>query len=207
MICHNGGMVADIVGDALYVIFNAPLSQPEHAAKAVAAALELDRFCCDFQAAKQAEGINLDVTRIGINTGPGVVGNFGGSQRLEYTAMGDGINTAARLESVNKHLGTRICISDATVVQSSEVEFRPVGCLLLKGKTNVVKTFTPVLDESAEFVEAYAAACQRLSVGEATAVTLFRELAKTHPDDALVNLHNTRLENGASHDIIIMDEK
>ena len=207
IVTRHGGMVANIVGDALYVIFNAPLPQPDHAGKAVEAALELDRFCLAFQQRKQAAGIPLDVTRIGVNTGDGVIGNYGGSRRLEYTAMGDGINVAARLESVNKHLGTRVCISESTVAQCPDFDFRPVGKLVLKGKSTGVQTYTPVIDEAGKLVAEYAAAYRQMATSAPVAPAEFRRLREYYPDDALVEFHCRRLDAGQTSDLIVMEEK
>jgi adenylate cyclase len=82
------------------------------------------------------------VTRIGVHSGTAVVGNVGGSRRFEYTAYGDCINAASRLESLNQHLGTRVCISGESIVEHPQEMFRPVGKALLKGKTVVLDVFT-----------------------------------------------------------------
>lgn len=209
IVTRHGGMVASIIGDALYVIFNAPVLQDNHAQMAVDAALELDLFCLEFQRLKSAQGIPLDITRIGINTGFGVIGNYGGSRRLEYTAMGDGINTAARLESVNKHLGTRICVSESAASRCEGITFRPVGRIILKGKSEGVKTFEPgdsAATGSAEFA-AYQSAFQKMAEHRADALEDFIKLAKNHPDDALVAFHLQRLRNGDTGELIVMEEK
>ena len=105
------GTVAKIVGDALHVLFGAPGDQPDHATRAVACALELDAVGRGVPRRLERKGVNLGATRIGVHAGPAMVGNFGGSRFFDYTAYGDTINTAARLETANKHLGTRICVS------------------------------------------------------------------------------------------------
>src|ERR1700712_1848765 len=105
------GTVAKIVGDAMHVLFGAPGDQPDHATRAVACSLDLDRVAQAFRAQWQKRGVSLGVTRIGVHAGPAIVGNFGGGRFFDYTAHGDTINTAARLEVANKVLGTRICVS------------------------------------------------------------------------------------------------
>ena len=107
----HDGTVAKIVGDALHVLFGAPGEQPDHAARAVACALALDEYAEAFRARCHKKGIALGVTRIGVHAGPAIVGNFGGGRFFDYTAYGDTINVAARLEAANKQLGTRICVS------------------------------------------------------------------------------------------------
>ena len=121
------GTVAKIVGDALHVLFGAPGEQPDHAARAVACALDLDAFAEAFRRALAAhKGIALGATRIGVHAGPAIVGNFGGSRFFDYTAYGDTINIAARLEAANKQLGTRICVS-ASAARAGAGFPRPAG--------------------------------------------------------------------------------
>ena len=81
------------------------------------------------------KGIAIGKTRIGVNSGEVVVGNFGGSTMFDYTAYGDAVNTAARLESINKQLGTNICVSSKTIDKCKIFVGRPVGNLVLKGKS------------------------------------------------------------------------
>ena len=107
----HDGTVAKIVGDALHVLFGAPGEQPDHADRAVACALALDEYAEIIPRRMQSEGHRLGVTRIGVHAGPAIVGNFGGERFFDYTAYGDTINVAARLEAANKQLGTRICVS------------------------------------------------------------------------------------------------
>jgi adenylate cyclase len=112
----HDGTVAKIVGDAIHVLFGAPGEQPDHAARTVACALALDGFAQGFRECWRQKGIALGVTRIGAHAGPAIVGNFGGGRFFDYTAYGDTINTAARLETANKQLGTRTPVSIRPVV-------------------------------------------------------------------------------------------
>lgn len=102
------------------------------------------------RATKKDEGIELGVTRIGVHSGSAIVGNFGGGSLFDYTAHGDAINAAARLESVNKILKTRICVSADTVEQIPDFSGRSVGILRLKGKRDGVHVFEPLSPEAAE---------------------------------------------------------
>ena len=139
----HDGTVAKIVGDALHVLFGAPGEQPDHAARAVACALELDDYAQSFCGRCQQKGIALGVTRIGVHAGPAIVGNFGGGRFFDYTAYGDTINVAARLEAANKQLGTRICVSATLAARIDHFQGRPVGDLLLRGRTEPLRTFEP----------------------------------------------------------------
>ena len=145
----HGGTVDKIVGDALHVMFNAPLDQPDHAGRAVRCALAMDAFACAFAEVRRREGIAFGATRIGVNTGEAVVGNFGGARRFDYTAHGDAINTAARLEAANKVLGTHILVARATADRAASelagaVWFRPRGLLRLRGKASGTEVLEPM---------------------------------------------------------------
>jgi adenylate cyclase len=211
--CHavmeNGGTIDKIVGDAVVGIFNAPLDQPDHAERAVKCALAMDAISNDFIAKMASRGMEFGVTRIGINTGRAIVGNFGGSERFDYTAHGDAINTAARMESVNKHLGTKICIAGTTVAQCPNHHFRPIGALVLKGKTEAIEAFEPIPQSAinsphtVQYIEAF----KHLANGDAVAKDLFGALIKQYPQDALVNLHYQRILAGKLSATIVLTEK
>src|SRR3981081_843261 len=124
------GTVAKIIGDAIQILFNAPGDQPEYAARAVACALDLDAWAEAFRERWKAKGVRFGATRIGVHAGPALVGNFGGSRFFDYTAYGDTINTAARLEAANELLGTRICVSAVVADGAGDFRGRPVGDLM-----------------------------------------------------------------------------
>ncbi len=209
IVMKHGGTIDKIVGDAIHAMFGAPNEQPDHAARAVACALELDAFCKVFEKAKQAEGIPFGITRIGINTGKVVVGNFGGASRFDYTAHGDAINSAARMESVNKHLGTRICIAGSSASQAPDVRFRPVAALVLKGKTEGVEAFEPVTEEewNSPRVKDYIAAFEKMEAGAAGIQNMFEDLKEKYPDDPLVDFHLKRFAAGEMGVIAVMADK
>src|SRR5258705_6819123 len=138
------GTVAKIIGDAIQVLFNAPADQPDYAARAIDCALELDVWAEGFRARWQARGVNFGTTRIGVHAGPALVGNFGGSRFFDYTAYGDTINIAARLEAANKFLGTRICVSAAVAGGTENFQGRPVGDLVLRGRSEPLRAYEPL---------------------------------------------------------------
>jgi adenylate cyclase len=125
----HDGTVAKIVGDALHVLFGAPGEQPDHAARAVKCALALDDYAQSFRESRCKKAVALGVTRIGVHSGSAIVGNFGGGRFFDYTAYGDTVNVAARLEMANKQLGTRICVSAILAGKMQEFRGRPVGDL------------------------------------------------------------------------------
>ncbi len=196
IVFDNGGTIDKVVGDAIHAIFGAPQPQPDHARHAVQCALDMDAFATEFMKKKQAEGIALGPTRIGVNSGAAMVGNFGGETLFDYTAHGEAINIAARLETANKVLGTRICVSGETVSRIRDFHGRPVGALMLRGKTDAVEVFEPLPADDESALEAYSGAYQCLAAGEPEAVAAFEALAETAPDDPLVVLHLGRLRAG-----------
>jgi adenylate cyclase len=208
-VMEHGGTIDKIVGDAVVGIFNAPLDQPDHAERAVKCALAMDAISKDFIAKMASRGMAFGNTRVGVNTGRAIVGNFGGSERFDYTAHGDAINTAARMESVNKHLGTKICIAGTTAAQCPNHYFRPIGALILKGKTEAIEAFEPITKEAADtsLMVRYRAAFDLLSAAESSAKEFFEQLKADFPDDALVNLHYGRIMDGIFSSTIVLAEK
>jgi len=204
-----GGTVDKVVGDAVHAIFGAPLEQADHAAKAVACAMEMDQFAEMFRARKNAENIPLGVTRIGVHTGLAMVGNFGGDQYFDYTAHGDAINTAARLEAANKYLGTRICVSEHAVGQIPGFTGRPIGTVLLPGKTEQLKLFEPLSTEAmgSAAIKAYEEAFAKLVAGDSSAKQAFAAVVGEYGDDPLATYHLQRTLAGESGVNITLTEK
>src|SRR6201991_3008122 len=144
------GTVAKIIGDAIQVLFNAPGDQPDYAARAIACAHSLDEWAEEFRKRWMPKGVNFGATRIGVHAGPAQVGNFGGSRLFDYTAYGNTINTAARLEAANKYLGTRICISAAAAEAAGSFRGRPVGGRILRGRSEPIRAFEPLSGDVSE---------------------------------------------------------
>ena len=209
IVLEHEGTIDKFIGDAVMAFFGAPDHQPDHAARALACALDMDCFAENFVAKMRDRGIKFGVTRIGVYTGNVVVGNFGGSKRFDYTAMGDTVNTAARLEGVNKHLGTRICVGGTTKAECANFAFRPVGTLLLKGKSEGVEAFEPLPHErsTAPGVKAYCEAFELLRRENAGARDAFTRVLDEAPADPLASLHLLRLDRGETGANIILDKK
>lgn len=203
------GTLDRIVGDAVAVMFSAPVVQPNHAARAVACALAMDQFANAFSQHQQARGIPFGKTRIGVNTGDVMVGNFGGQVMLDYRALGDAINTAARLETINGQLGTRISVSASTVDQCEHFRGRPAGRLVLKGKKIPTTVFEPLTEDEdrSERVAEYRAAYKLLEAESPAALPAFQALRSRYPDDPLVGYHLQRLEAGELGSLVVMGRK
>jgi class 3 adenylate cyclase len=130
----EGGIIAQYVGDAVVAIFGALVPLPNHAAAAMRAALSAQ----DKLRAETGK-VGAFKIRIGLNTGSCVVGNVGSINRINYTAIGDSVNVAARLEAANKELGTAILASDSTVRAAGPgFVCRDLGPIHVKGRAEVV---------------------------------------------------------------------
>jgi adenylate cyclase len=147
----------------------------------------------------KSKGVNFGVTRIGVHAGPALVGNFGGSRFFDYTAYGDTINTAARLEAANKFLGTRICVSAAVADGATEFCGRPIGDLLLRGRSEPLRAFEPLSSAAHKDIGTaqYADAFAKLEAGDASAMPAFAALVGSCASDPLAGFHLRRLLNGA----------
>ena len=207
LVFAHDGTVAKIVGDALHVLFGAPGEQPDHAARAVNCALALDEYAQSFRERWQRKGVTLGVTRIGVHAGPAIVGNFGGGRFFDYTAYGDTINIAARLEAANKQLGTRICVSAIVAAKVKDFRGRPVGDLLLRGRSEALRAFEPLRVEQYEepSTKSYLDAFAKLEAGDPGAIAAFATHVGKHADDQLASFHLKRLLNGATGTRIAMD--
>jgi class 3 adenylate cyclase len=203
----SGGTLDRVVGDGIAVLFGAPVHQADHAARAVGCALEWDRYSEQFRAEQRANGFELGITRIGVHTGSAVVGNVGTSDRFHYTAHGDCVNTAARLESANRHLGTRVCVSEAAAAHRPHDAFLPVGRLVLKGKTEALACVTPAYDLPEEFRKAYLRAYELLAGEREGCERQLAALCESWPDQPLAQLHLARLQRGEGRETIVLEEK
>ena len=209
IILEHEGTIDKFIGDAIMSIFNAPLDQPDHAARAVRCALELDAYAEAFRIRCNAEGVPIGLTRIGVHCGDSVIGNFGSAQRMDFTALGDTVNTAARTEGVNKYFGTRICCTQSVVDKAPEQQFRPVGDVVLKGKIDAVTLYNPVSEDevTSGLFAGYLAAYKVMVAGESGALSAFRDFEKAHVKDPLALFHISRLESGIIGPRIVMEDK
>ena len=133
----HDGVVTQFQGDAILAIFNVPIADPAHALKAVQTARDLQRLV----RGKRFGGHELSC-RIGVNTGPVIAGNVGARERLNYTVHGDAVNTAARLEQLNKEFGTAVLISGATAARLGGVALKKIGETEIRGKAEKVTVYT-----------------------------------------------------------------
>ena len=132
---EHGGMVDKYIGDAMMAIFNAPLDLPEHENQAILAAQKI-------QENMQVADMPLKIG-IGVNTGEAVIGNMGSDTRFDYSAIGDCVNTAARLESATKDVGVNILIGENTA-KNCDFELKSLKSIKVKGKSKYLKIYTTI---------------------------------------------------------------
>jgi adenylate cyclase len=138
----EGGTIDKFIGDAVMVFWNAPNSQPDHVERACRAALTARMACETLNSQFEAEGLKPFFTRFGIHVGEAVVGNLGSSERMNYTALGNTVNLAARLEGLNKQFGTVILVSEAVYLRVQHCfRFRAFESVIAKGMTKETRVF------------------------------------------------------------------
>lgn len=207
IILRHDGVIDKFIGDAIMATFNAPNDCPDHSKQAVLCALELDEYAENFRKSALQKNIEWGLTRIGVHSNPAIVGNIGGAERIEYTSIGDTVNTTARLEGINKLFGTNICVSETTANKCPSLNFRPVGELILKGKNKPIRVLTPErrqTDLSQLYIEAYSF----LERGnDQAAKRIFEKILKIDDTDVLSKYHLRRLACGDSGVLIRALEK
>ncbi|MBL6690130.1 MAG: adenylate/guanylate cyclase domain-containing protein [Pseudomonadales bacterium] len=136
------GTVDKFEGDAIIAFWGAPTVQPEHARLACFASIDMNDRLVELRDKWVAEGIPQLKVRMGLNSGPMVVGNMGSLQRMNYTIMGDAVNLAARLEGANKAFGSRMMISESTYrACESEIDARELDTIRVVGKSEPVTVY------------------------------------------------------------------
>jgi adenylate cyclase len=148
IIHRHQGTVDKFIGDAIMAFWGAPLEDPRHAEHAVRAAIEMQTAMDTLAAGLARRGLPAIAMRIGLHTGTAVIGNVGSATRFSYTAIGDAVNLAARLEGANKAFGTGILLSGATAAQlPPDIGLKPLADVIVKGKSEPVRVYTPCGDE------------------------------------------------------------
>lgn len=147
VIFRHGGSLDKFIGDCIMAFWGAPLEDEQHARHAVEAALEMTRVLHQFKHELGAQGENFDVG-IGIHSGPAVVGLIGSEQRREYTAIGDTVNLASRIEGLTKGVARILVSRETMLLCGDDLDFRFLGSYKVKGREQEVALFTPVKDTS-----------------------------------------------------------
>jgi class 3 adenylate cyclase len=140
-----GGITSNFTGDGTMALFNAPDDQPDHAAKSVDSALDFGARLGEINEERTARGRPALHARVGLNTAEVLVGNLGTSDRFTYTAVGDGVNIASRLEGLNKLYGTEILVGEACRQLAGDgFEWRRVDRIAVVGRKRALTIFEPL---------------------------------------------------------------
>ncbi len=201
------GYVDKYIGDAIMAFWNAPVEQDDHALRACRSAWSCQRRLDQIQERLTAMGLDAGdeglVMRVGIHTGPAVVGLMGSPRKLNYTAMGDTVNTASRLEGANKPYGSRVMISEATrAAAGSSVLSRRLDLLQVKGKAEptAVHELIGIVNEGealydAPYLEAWSVGFDLyLAKDFSGAKRVFAECLKKCPHDSVAKLYIKRCD-------------
>jgi len=196
------GTIDKYIGDAIMAFWGAPLRDPDHAVKAVQAALEMQIAMEKIRADFPARGWPELKIGIGVNTGVMRVGNMGSQFRMAYTVMGDAVNLGARLEGITKQYGVDILVGEETCAVLHDYQMREVDRVRVKGKAEPVSIYEPLglkkeLDQTVfEGLYVYSQALEyyRLQKWE-QAETSMKELAEQAPERKIYQLYLDRIEH------------
>lgn len=161
IVLEEEGMLDKYIGDAIMAVFNAPVEIPDHPARACRTAIEMMEKLEELNSLWSARGWPRIDIGIGINTGEAVVGNMGAELRFDYTAIGDTVNLASRLEGINKLYGTNIIVSEQTWVHVKDgFSFREIDLVRVKGKESPSAIYE-LIGEKGEGIEGLAGTFSR----------------------------------------------
>jgi adenylate cyclase len=194
-VVEHGGMVDKIVGDAVHAIFNAPVDLDDHPRRAVECAIAIRAWAEGYRALPAPAAIGFGRTRIGIETGEAVVGDVGLSSKLDYTAHGDVMNAAARLEAANKEFGSAICVGPTAAARCPPAIFRPLATIAVRGRTDPMAVFEPwPTDAPPKWRERYLQAFELRDRDPTRAAALFQALAVECANDRVAQVMAERLQ-------------
>ena len=207
IILGESGTVDKYIGDCIMGFWGAPSPVADHEYRACRAALLCCRKLATLNARWQSEGKPALHTRFGINSGEVSVGNMGSSERMNYTVLGDAVNLASRLESINKYYGTRVTVGEDTYeVVKGRFSMRPVDVVAVKGKVRGVRIYEllaglpddpdgpPSADDQRSLEITEKAFAAYLGRDFRAAAKLYGELAKAFPADPVGPMFVQRCE-------------
>lgn len=205
VVLAHGGTIDKFVGDAVVAFWGAPISRPDDGERAARAAYAMWQAGEAFRNSLPGGIPPAGKTRVGLHFGEAVVGNFGGEGRIQYTALGDSMNTASRIESANKQLQASVMASREAMERSGLDWWRPMGRVVLRGRAKPVDLFEPVPDMAPSDRDHFRALATRIEAGDREALAALAELAAAHPEDAALGNLVYRLEQGGAGGAYVLD--
>lgn len=205
VVLDHGGTIDKFVGDAVVAFWGAPISRPDDGERAARAAYAMWQAGEAFRNSAPEGVPPIGKTRVGLHFGEAIVGNFGGEGRIQYTALGDSMNTASRIESANKQLKAGMMASREAVERSDLDWWRPMGCVVLRGRAKPVEIFEPVPDMDASDLGHFRSMMNRLSQGDLVALDELEGFATSHPDDAALGNLVYRLKHAEAGGHYVLD--
>jgi len=200
VVLDHGGVIDKFVGDAVVAFWGAPIARPDDGERAARAGYAIWQAGERFREEVAAMDPNLPKigkTRVGLHWGEAVVGNFGGETRIQYTALGDSMNTAARLEAANKALDSSVMASREFAERSGLGWWRAMGRVRLRGRAKPVELMEPAPDFPATDAALMARAYKLMDGEAATAIAIVEDLVRRYPaDKALENLLHRMRDGG-----------
>jgi adenylate cyclase len=189
VVLDHGGVIDKFVGDAVVAFWGAPIARPDDGQRAARAGYAIWQAGEAFRNGVEPGLPPVGKTRVGLHWGEAVVGNFGGENRIQYTALGDSMNTASRLEAANKALDSGVMASGEFAEKTGLDWWRPMGRVVLRGRSKPVDLFEPAPDFPQEDRAALYQAMILLDSDPEAAIAVIADLVQKHPGDAaLVNL-------------------
>jgi adenylate cyclase len=193
VVLKHGGTIDKFVADAVVAFWGAPLARPDDAARALACAVEMAQAGERFKVATP-ERPAMGRTRVGLHWGDVVVGNFGGEGRIQYTALGDSMNVAARLEGANKTLKTAALVSHEAASQMGLENFRAMGRVRVRGRQKPIEVFEPIGAGTAVDDKVLAGLYTAFDRGDLSALTALKARSDAAPQDISLAYLVRRLE-------------
>jgi len=207
IVLDRGGTIDKFVGDAVVAFWGAPIARPDDADNAASAQLEMLRFTQEFSQQYSEPGHEMGRTRVGLHYGEAVVGNFGGEGRLSYTALGDAMNCAARLEGANKYLKTVALISEEARSRTTLDCYRPMGRIVLSGRATPVVVWEPAPDFDAKLREQLVRLWNAFDSGDRSALDAIEQICLTQDNDVALAAFACRLREAGPGGAFTLKEK
>jgi adenylate cyclase len=212
IVLAHGGTIDKFVGDAVVAFWGAPISRPDDGANAAKAAYALwqagEAFREDVHATLHATvpgGLPpIGKTRVGLHHGEAIVGNFGGEGRIQYTALGDSMNTASRLESANKELQSSVMASREAMERSGLDWWRPMGRVVLRGRATPVELYEPAPEFPASDLDHLRRVMAALETDREAALAGLKALVARHPEDSALAHLLYRIERSGEGEAYVL---